>query len=84
LEKIASEKSAKIVFYIHTKVVTKKIGEKKRAKQFFPETHELCDQKMGKKSSEKVPKNVFYIHRIIITKKWAEKTRETIFTEAHE
>ena len=77
-------KSAKNVFYIDTKVVTKKIGEKKSAKQFF-QKHELCDQKMlVKKSSEKVPKNVFYIHTIIITKKWGQKTRETIFSEAHE
>jgi len=37
--KKSAPKSAKIFFYIHTNIVNKKVGEKKRAK-IFPETHE--------------------------------------------
>ena len=37
--KKSSKKSAKTRFYIHTNIVTKKWGEKKR-ETIFPETHE--------------------------------------------
>ena len=84
LGKKSSEKSAKNVFYIHTNIVTKK-WEGKTRETIFPETQELCDQKMlGKKLSEKVRKTFFYIHTNIVTKKWGGKTRETIFPETQE
>ena len=50
-------------FYIHTNIVTKKWWEKTR-ETIFPETHELCEQKMlVKKSSEEITKTRFlYSH----------------------
>ena len=59
-EKIASEKSAKNVFYIHPKVVTKTIGKKTR-ETIFPETHELCDEKMLGKNRRKKCQKTFLI-----------------------
>ena len=52
------------------------MGQKTHEK-IFPETKELCEQKMlGKKSSEKSAKNFFYIHTNTVTKKWGgEKAR---------
>jgi len=45
VRKESSERSAKNVFYIHTNIVTKKWEEKTR-ENFFPEKHELCEQKI--------------------------------------
>ena len=60
LGKNRREKSAKNVFYIHTKVVTKKIGKKTR-KTIFPETYELCDKKMLGKTRRKKCQKKFLI-----------------------
>ena len=63
LGKKSSERREKNVFFIHTNIVTKKWGE--NARNNFPETQELCDQKMlGKKSSERREENVFLFTRI--------------------
>ena len=79
------KKVRKTFLYIHTNIVTKKWGEKKR-ETIFPETHDYCEQKMlGKKSSEKSEINVLlYSNKYRYEKNGVEKTRETIFPETQE
>ena len=53
------KKFRKNVFYIHTNIMTKNGGEKKR-ETIYPETHEECEKNMlGKKSLEKSAKTRF-------------------------
>jgi len=61
--KKSTKKVPKNVFYIHPKVVTKNIGKKTR-ETIFPETHELCDEKMlGKNHWKKCQKTFFILTR---------------------
>jgi len=54
------KKVRKHVFYKHTNIVTKKMGEKKREKKIFPETHVFRELKtMEKNRLEKVRIHVF-------------------------
>jgi len=85
LGKKATEKSAKNVFLYSHEYRAEKMGEKKRAKQFFQKQSNNASKKCwGKISSGKSAKNFFYIHTNIVIKKWGDKMSETIFPETHE
>ena len=85
LGKKSSEKVRKTFFYIHTKIVTKKWGGGKRAKQVFQKyTNSARKKCLEKNRRKKGRKTFFYIHTNIVTKKLGEKTREIIFPERHE
>jgi len=74
----------KKVFYIHTDIVTKKLGKNARY-NFSRNTRIVRGKNVGKKIvGKKCEKNFFYIHTYIVAKKWWEKTRETSFPETHE
>ena len=83
--KKSSERIEKnVFFYIHTNIVTKKWGGKKRAKEFFQKHKNSAFKKCWEKIvGKKVRKTFFYIHTNIVTKKYCDKTRETIFPETH-
>jgi len=83
-EKIASEKTAKYVFYIHPNVVTKKIG-KKRSKQFFQKHTNCAMKKCWEKIVGKIAKKRFlYSHDNHHQKMGGGNTRKTIFPETNE
>ena len=85
LGKKSSEKSAKNVFLYSHEYRDQKMGETKRAKQFFQKhTNSACKKCLGKNRRKKVRKTFFYIHTNIVTKKWGGKTRETIFPETQD
>ena len=71
----------KNVFYIHTNIVTKKLGGKKRAKEFFQKHTNSAKINVGKNLRKKVKKTIFYSQEYRDQKIWGEKTRETIFPE---
>ena len=83
-EKIVGKKWNNVFLYSH-EYRDQKIGETKRAKQFFQKQTNSANKKCWKKNRrKKVRKTFFYIHTNIVTKKWGEKTRVTIFLETHE
>ena len=74
----------KIVFYIHTNIVTKK-WEQKNARNNFPRNTRIVRAKnFGKKSSLKSAKKRFLYSHEYRDHKMGGKTRETIFPETHE
>ena len=81
--KKSSGKSGKYVFYIHTNIVTKRVGKKARNK-FSRNTRIVRAKNFGKKVVGIMIKNVSYIHTDIVTKKWGKKTHESICPETHE
>ena len=73
----------KIFFYIHTKVVTKKIGEKKRTKQFIQKHSNRASKKCREKIVRKKFQNRFLYSHEYHAQKMVGKTREIIFPEPH-
>ena len=70
----------KHVFYIHTNIVTKKLGGE-RAKQFFQKnTNSASKKKLGKKSSQKSAKTRFlYSHGNRDQQMWGKKHAKQFF-----
>ena len=79
MEKNRLEKVRKHVFYKHTKIVTKKWGEKKSGKIFFQKHTYIANFIDGKNRLEKVRKHVFYDNSNIVTKKWEGKNARKFF-----
>ena len=85
LGKKLTEKSAKNVFLYSHEYRDQKMGEKKRAKQFFQKhTNSASKKCWEKKSSEKSAKKVFYIHTNIVPKEWGGKNARNNFSETQE
>ena len=63
-EKDRREKGRKNVFYIHTDIVTQKLGEK-RAKQFFQNHTNSASKKYWEKLIGNISKKRFFIFRRI-------------------
>ena len=81
MEKNRLVKVRKHVFNQHTSIVTKKWGEKKSRKIFFPKTHVYREIKtMEKNRLEKVRKHVLYENTNIVTKKWGGKNARKFFS----
>ena len=71
--KKSSGKSAKNFFYIHTNIVTQKGGKTRETS--FPETHELCVQKMlGKNRRSNGQKRFLYRDQ----KMWGKNARNNL------
>ena len=80
LGKKSSEKSAKNVFYIHTKYRDQKLGGKKRAKQFFQKHMNSGSNNGGKKIVGKKCEKTFSYSLEYRDQKMVEKTSETHFS----
>jgi len=84
LGKKSSEKIAKKLFYIFTRISCPKNGGKKCAKQFIQKPTNSVIKKFGKKERrEKERKNVFHIQTNNVTNKRGEKEGNK-FSETHE
>ena len=67
----SSEKSAKIVFFIFTRILKPKNGEKKARNNFSRNSRIVRAKKFGEKMSEKNAKDVFlYSHEYRDEKIW--------------
>ena len=63
------------VFYIHTDIVKKTMGGKKRAKQFFQKHSNNAGKMLEKNRRKKVREMYFYIHANIVTKNGVKNAR---------
>ena len=85
LGKKSSEKSAKNVFFLFTRISWPKNGGNKTREIIFPETHYKCENKIfRKKSSEISAKNVFLYSHEYRDQKMGEQNARNKFPETHE
>ena len=75
-----SERTEKNVFLYSHEYRDQKMGEKKRAKQYFQKHMNSASKNCwGKNCRKKVRKTFFYIHTNIVTKKWGKKLAKQCF-----
>ena len=74
----------KIVFYIHTKILTKKRWGKNARNNFSRNTRIVGKKVFGKNRPKKCEKRFLYSHQYRDQKKGDKKMHETIFPETHE
>ena len=82
--KKSSQKVRKHVFYILTKIVTKKWGGKKARNNFSRKTRILPAKNVDKKIVSKSAKTHFLYSHEYREQKMGGKKRKTIFPEKHE
>jgi len=73
-------KSSKNVFLYSHEYSDQKMGEKKRAKQFFQQHSINAGKILRKNRRKKVREMFFYIHTNIVTTKWREKNARNNFS----